>query len=1367
MLEEQSIFNNQNQILDASLIQPSSNSLDPSQRDYTEFSSDQMMHSAAETPIDVEKNQGDAKPALVYANESIFNPDFTSNAEIAFGESSDIQKAQALGYDTLTGQSGVLPNIDRSNPIWVTTETNPDVTNTSKQWNLSFINRNDTNYASVDEYDFSNPVATVNLGWQNGFVYESTPFETLTVDSRKNVAAIGQPKVYSSVLEAGVRYHIEASGTWQYWTDKSPNYIADARFQTGDAWNTKSNGPGGLHSDVLSNGNDDIWGEYQPNHVYTYEIVGNGQRVDFYVNDGDYLNNQGAYTVKIYRQSATQTTDNTIRLNANFGELNPAPNVQRDNFVMQAWTTTKLEAGKSYQVTTQSDDGTRFFVKNIATDEITYIGADWRNRGLHEPAKKSFFNVSQTGDYEFYIQGYDHSGASAFNVELKEISDNALPNHTGLIKDINKDGKHDILWRNYINGETHLWSMDGGTRLGAVEIPDYLDMAWHPVAMADFNNDDNLDIVWRYHWLNNTGHNRIWLMHGNTRISEVGIERVEDNNWHIVGTGDFNLDGNADILWRNYASGENVIWNMKDTSRDNSITLEKQTDLNQRIVGTGDFNGDAKSDILWRNAATGQLNIWFMDGTTKSSVQTISSSLDLNWSVAGTGDMNNDGKSDIIWRNLATGGNTTWLMNGATKSGDLEIQDVPERNWNIVGDSDIIPIWKAEYFGNKDLAGTPIHTDSFTNVTGNITQNWGLDAPPNIPVDQFSARYKTQQYLNPGIYKINLNSDDGVRVWINNDLIIDRWVDQAGTYSDYFSSSGGYYPVTIEYKENMGVASLNYEIVKHQPYNNFGNPDGIVNSWKATFYNWNGQGNPIIDDNHKIGTVNLGGNIRSDGRWGMNAQNWGTGSPAPEVPTDFFAMHAYTRVDLTAGHTYKVRLRSDDGYRMWAHKLDGNPFDITENALGGTFLSDAYGVKEFTFIAPESGTFDFHTQMFESGGDAIFDLSVTDLTTPPPSVWENPLAPGSYSITSRFGLRDLNNDGIFENHKGIDLGANTGTRIEAARSGTVTFVGTDQYGGKYVDIDHGGGLKTRYLHLSTFAVSKGDVVNDDTKIGEVGSTGLSTGPHLHFEVWENGERKNPEDYILFNVSAGSSTSSSANVSTGESIFDYGGKSYQWTKYTIRSGDSLSAIAQRTLGDANGYNFIAQRNDISNPNNINAGEVIDVPQLFNNSNPSTPVVSGFLSTSTEGLEFIGQHEGLRLNLYNDPAGHTTIGYGHLVHYGAIDGSEPEEFKQGITKERALQLLAEDAANAAQAVKDLVTVSLNQAQFDALVSFTFNLGRGHLQSSDLLERLNNGEYSAVPYELSRWVYGGGVVLPGLVRRREEEGILFSNGIYTGIG
>lgn len=157
-----------------------------------------------------------------------------------------------------------------------------------------------------------------------------------------------------------------------------------------------------------------------------------------------------------------------------------------------------------------------------------------------------------------------------------------------------------------------------------------------------------------------------------------------------------------------------------------------------------------------------------------------------------------------------------------------------------------------------------------------------------------------------------------------------------------------------------------------------------------------------------------------------------------------------------------------------------------------------------------------------------------------------------------------------------------------------------------------------------------------------------------------------------------------------------------------------------------------------------------------------------TVSNAGLEFIAGHEGTRLNLYNDPAGHCTIGIGHLVHLGACNGSEPAEFQNGITTERALELLRTDSAQAVQAVKELVRVPLKQHQFDALVSFTFNLGQGNLRISNLLKRLNAGEYDAVPYELSRWnkatVNGQLVPLPGLTRRREEEGILFRDGIYT---
>jgi GH24 family phage-related lysozyme (muramidase) len=144
-------------------------------------------------------------------------------------------------------------------------------------------------------------------------------------------------------------------------------------------------------------------------------------------------------------------------------------------------------------------------------------------------------------------------------------------------------------------------------------------------------------------------------------------------------------------------------------------------------------------------------------------------------------------------------------------------------------------------------------------------------------------------------------------------------------------------------------------------------------------------------------------------------------------------------------------------------------------------------------------------------------------------------------------------------------------------------------------------------------------------------------------------------------------------------------------------------------------------------------------------------------SDRGVEFIARFEGFRGALYNDPAGHCTIGYGHLVHRGRCNGGEPAEFRAGISRQRAAQLLRQDAAVAVAAVP------LAPWQFDALVSFTFNVGAGAFRRSTLLERLNAGAYEAVSEQLRRWVTAGGRILPGLVARRNAEAKLFTTGRY----
>ncbi|MDQ0728439.1 lysozyme [Microbacterium sp. W4I20] len=147
-------------------------------------------------------------------------------------------------------------------------------------------------------------------------------------------------------------------------------------------------------------------------------------------------------------------------------------------------------------------------------------------------------------------------------------------------------------------------------------------------------------------------------------------------------------------------------------------------------------------------------------------------------------------------------------------------------------------------------------------------------------------------------------------------------------------------------------------------------------------------------------------------------------------------------------------------------------------------------------------------------------------------------------------------------------------------------------------------------------------------------------------------------------------------------------------------------------------------------------------------------------SSKGLDFIAGWEGFRARLYNDALGHCTIGFGHLVHRGGCSGAEPPGFKDGITRAEGIALLRADSQIAVRAVNAGVHVPLTQHKFDALVSFTFNVGTGAFQGSTLLRVVNEGRHADVPAQLSRWTNKG---LPGLVNRRRAESNLYVHGTY----
>lgn len=140
----------------------------------------------------------------------------------------------------------------------------------------------------------------------------------------------------------------------------------------------------------------------------------------------------------------------------------------------------------------------------------------------------------------------------------------------------------------------------------------------------------------------------------------------------------------------------------------------------------------------------------------------------------------------------------------------------------------------------------------------------------------------------------------------------------------------------------------------------------------------------------------------------------------------------------------------------------------------------------------------------------------------------------------------------------------------------------------------------------------------------------------------------------------------------------------------------------------------------------------------------------MKTGKKGIELIKEFEGFKRSPYLCPAGVWTIGYGSTK--GITKNTKP------ITKQDAEKLLINDLTDAERAVRSFVKVPLTQNQFDALVSFTFNLGAGALSRSTLLKMLNAGNYD-LESQFLRWVRAGGKILPGLTRRRQAEADLFN--------
>ena len=269
--------------------------------------------------------------------------------------------------------------------------------------------------------------------------------------------------------------------------------------------------------------------------------------------------------------------------------------------------------------------------------------------------------------------------------------------------------------------------------------------------------------------------------------------------------------------------------------------------------------------------------------------------------------------------------------------------------------------WTAQYYSNRDLAGSPVLIRS----EGSPNYNWGAGAPdPAVPADNFSVRWTSQQNLAAGTYRITVRADDGVRVIVNGSRVIDEWRTTVGqTYVANIAVPGGINNIQVEYFEATGDAFIEFRleavaVSQPPPPPTAIPPIGIGGQWLAYYYN-----NP-----------NLSGDPVAILTVPTPSANWGFGSPLSSVQPDNFSIR-YTSTQNFTGGLYRITARADDGVRIYVNG------QLVINQWRGSAGNETYTAD----VNLRGGSNTLTIEYFEATGSALLDVNIAPITSVAPT----------------------------------------------------------------------------------------------------------------------------------------------------------------------------------------------------------------------------------------------------------------------------------------------------------------------------------------------------------------------------------------------